>query len=88
MDIEETMKFILDTQAKLESGASLHDERLEKIEKTVQTLTDNMVLTARNMNRFTEMHTFLAQRLTETDTHIRLLTDAVAKLIERNGRDH
>ena len=45
-----------------------------------------MVLTARNMNRFTEMQTFLAQRLTETDTHVRLLT--LAKLIDRNGSQH
>ena len=81
MDIEHTMKVILDTQARLEANASSHDGRLEKIENAVQTLTDNMVLTARNMNRVTEMYTFLAQRLTETDTHVRLLTDALAKLI-------
>jgi ABC-type transporter Mla subunit MlaD len=32
MDIENTMRFILDTQAKLEASAQMHDERLARIE--------------------------------------------------------
>jgi hypothetical protein len=32
MDVENTMQFILDTQAKLEASAQMHDERLARIE--------------------------------------------------------
>jgi hypothetical protein len=32
MDIENTMRFIVDTQAKLEASAQMHDERLARIE--------------------------------------------------------
>ena len=32
MDIENTMRFILDTQARLEASAQMHDERLARME--------------------------------------------------------
>ena len=35
MDSEDTMRFILDTQAKLEASAQMHDERLARIEGLV-----------------------------------------------------
>jgi len=36
MDIEKTMQFILDIQAKLETSVHVHDERLARIETSIQ----------------------------------------------------
>lgn len=36
MDIEKTMQFILDVQARLEASAAAHDERLARLEASAQ----------------------------------------------------
>jgi hypothetical protein len=40
MDIEQTMRFILDTQAKLEASAQMHDERTAKLKTSMATAAD------------------------------------------------
>jgi predicted nucleic acid-binding Zn-ribbon protein len=40
MDIEKTMEFILNTQARLEASAQQHEERIAKLESSMASLTD------------------------------------------------
>jgi uncharacterized coiled-coil protein SlyX len=40
MDIEKTMQFILETQARLEASAAGHDERIAKLETSLTTVTN------------------------------------------------
>ena len=42
MDIENTMKFILDVQARLEASAQGHDERLARLEASAQGHDDRL----------------------------------------------
>lgn len=52
MDVEKTMQFILDTQAKLEANAGLHDQQLLELKKLTFEIAEG---TARLL-RVAELH--------------------------------
>jgi peptidoglycan hydrolase CwlO-like protein len=69
MDVEETMQFILDVQARLEASAAAHDERLAKLEASAQG----------HEERIAKLESSIA---TATDL-IGRLAQAEARLVER-----
>jgi hypothetical protein len=92
MDIEKTMQFILDTQARLEATASQHDERLTKLETSlarletsVSTVTDLVGRLAQAEIRLVERMERLAESQAHTDQRLDILIDMVDKLVHRNG---
>jgi septal ring factor EnvC (AmiA/AmiB activator) len=92
MDIEKTMQFILDTQARLEATASQHDERLTKLETSlarletsVSTVTDLVGRLAQAEIRLVERMDRLAESQAHTDQRLGVLIDVVDKLVRRNG---
>jgi len=99
MDIEKTMQFILDTQARLEATASQHDERLAKLETSlarletsvarletsVSALTDLVGRLAQAEIRLVERMDRLAESQAHTDQRLDILIDVVDKLVRRNG---
>jgi uncharacterized coiled-coil protein SlyX len=99
MDIEQTMQFILDAQARLQATASQHDERLAKLEtslaglatslagleSSVGTLTDLVGRLAQAEIRLVERMDRLAESQAHTDQRLDILIDVVDKLVHRNG---
>jgi uncharacterized coiled-coil protein SlyX len=92
MDIDKTMQFILDTQARLEATASQHDERLARLETSlarletsVSTLTDLVGHLAQAEIRLVERMDRLAESQAHTDQRLNILIDVVDKLVHRNG---
>ena len=93
------MRFILDTQARLEATASQHDERLTrletsvvKLETSVSTVTDLVGRLAQAEIRLVERMDQLAERMdrlaesqAHTDHRLDILIDVVDKLVHRNG---
>jgi len=93
MDIEKTMQFILDTQARLETSVGEHNERLAKIEASVATLADLVGRLAQaelrlveKMDRLAESHADLANSQTHTDQRLDALIAIVDRLVPRNER--
>jgi len=92
MDIEQTMQFILDTQARVEATASQHDERLAKLETSlgrletsVSALTDLVARLAQAEIRLVERMDRLAESQAHTDQRLDILIGVVDKLVRRNG---
>ena len=85
MDIEKTMRFILDAQARLEAVAGEHDVRLAKIEVSVVTLTDLVGRLAQAELRLVERMDQLAVSQAHTDQRLDILVNVVDKLVRRNG---
>jgi peptidoglycan hydrolase CwlO-like protein len=92
MDIERTMQFILDAQARLQATASQHDEHLAKLETSVSTLTDLVgrlaqaeIRLVERMDRLTERMDRLAESQAHTDQRLDVLIDVVDKIVRRNG---
>jgi len=93
------MQFILDTQARLEASAAQHDERLtrlensvEQLEASVATVTDLVGRVAQaeirlveKMERLASSHADLAESQAHTDRRLDALIDVVDKLVRRNG---
>jgi len=70
MDIEKTMKFILDVQARLEASAQGHDERLARLEAAAQgheerfaKLESSMATVTDLVGRVAQAETRLAERM-------------------------
>jgi hypothetical protein len=89
MDIEKTMEFILAVQARLETSAQGHEERIAKLESSVATVTDLVGRVAQAEIRLTERMDAGFQELRElhADTQYKLnaLIETVDKLVRRNG---
>lgn len=86
MDIEKTIQFILETQAKHEIAIQQSDERFahfrEQTEERFRTLVDVSMSLAHNLQTLGEG---TDRRFRETDYKLNALIDAVDKLIKRNG---
>jgi len=99
MDVEKTMQFILDTQARLEAVAGQHEERLTRLETNLTRLeaqvagvTDLVGRLAQAELRLVERMNDLAKRVddlavsqTHTDQRLDTLVDIVDKLVRRSG---
>jgi hypothetical protein len=97
MDIEQTVRFILDTQAKLEASAHLHDERMARIEAAVEAntgriaqLVDVSLSLAHHAEetdrRIRELAEDTNRRFQDTDYKLNALIETVDKLVRHNGR--
>ncbi len=89
MDIEKTMEFILAVQARLETSAQGHEERIAKLESSVATVTDLVGRLAQAEIRLVERMDAGFQELRElhADTQYKLnaLIETVDKLVRRDG---
>ena len=92
MDVERTMQFILETQARLQATASQHDERLArletslaKLETSVSTATDLVGRLAQAEIRLVERMDRLAESQVHPDRRLDILVDVVDKLVRRDG---
>lgn len=92
MDVESTMQFILETQARLQATASQHDERLARLETSlarletsVSTVTDLVGRLAQAEIRLVERMDRLAESQAHTDQRLDILIDVVDKLVRRDG---
>ena len=97
MDVEKTIEFILDTQARLEASvekldASVHkhDEQIAELRSSVATLTDLVGRLAQAQIRLVERMEAGFQELREiqanTEYRLNALVDTVDKLVRRNRR--
>jgi hypothetical protein len=96
MDIEKTMQFILEVQARLEASAQGHEERIAKLESSMATVTDLVGRLAQAEIRLAERTDGLAERMqagfeelrgiqAETGYKLNALIDTVDKIVRRNG---
>ena len=99
MDVEKTMQFILDTQARLEAVAGQHEERLTRLETGLTRLETSVTRLETQVAGVTDLVGRLAQaelRLVErmdqlaasqahTDQRLDVLISVVDKLVHRNG---
>lgn len=99
MDIEQTMKFILEMQAKHELAIQKSDERMAKSDERMAKSDERMVKTDERIAGLVDVCFSLARHGEETDRRIRELRDAQAqgeyklnalidtvdKLVRRNG---
>lgn len=93
MDIERTMLFILEMQAKHAAAIQKHDEEIARnfgqiaeLSRKVDTVTDLVGRVAQAEIRLVERMDKLADSQSHTDQRLDALIDVVDKLIRRNGR--
>jgi ABC-type transporter Mla subunit MlaD len=101
VDVEQTIEFILDTQARLEASVGQHDAQLREIKTSVAALTDRVTAVTGSVATLSDLVGRLAQaeiglvgrmdQLAESQTHtdqrLNALIDVVDKLVSRNGHD-
>ncbi|MGH9327217.1 MAG: hypothetical protein ACRD2B_11125 [Terriglobia bacterium] len=75
MDIERTMQFILETQAKLEARDQIHEERLARIEGLVEA-------NATRIGQLVDVSLSLAHAIEETNSSVKELRDGFNELRE------
>ena len=92
MDVEKTMQFILDTQARLEAVAGQHEERLTRLEMNLTRLEAQVAGVTDLVGRLAQAELRLVERMNEltvsqahTDQRLDTLVDIVDKLVRRNG---
>ncbi|MGH9430382.1 MAG: hypothetical protein ACRD3T_02445 [Terriglobia bacterium] len=92
MDIEKTMQFILETQAKLEASAQKHDEQIAENARQIQAntgmirqLVDVSLSLAHHGEETDRRIGELTEAQTRTDYKLNVLIDAVDKIVRRNG---
>ncbi|MGH9327216.1 MAG: hypothetical protein ACRD2B_11120 [Terriglobia bacterium] len=92
MDIERTMQFILETQAKLEARDQIHEERLARIERLMEANTTRigqLVDVSLSLAHAIEQTNASVQELREIQAageyKLNALIDTVDKLVRRNG---
>jgi chromosome segregation ATPase len=61
MDIERTMQFILDSQARLEASAQMHDERIAKNSEQIAKNSEQIAKTSQQVATLTDLVGRLAQ---------------------------
>ncbi len=98
-DVEKTMQFILETQARLETTAARHDERITRLEASVSRLEASVATVTDLVGRLTQAELRLVERMdllaarmdqlaesqTHTDHRLEALINVVDKLTRRNG---
>jgi hypothetical protein len=67
MDIEDTMRFILDTQARLEASAQMHDERLARIEGLTAQIGSLVEANTSRIGQLVDVCLSLARHAEDTD---------------------
>lgn len=101
MDIEKTMQFILDMQAKHSAAVQRHDEQIARnseqiaeLGRKIDTVTDLVgrlaqaeIRLVERMNQLGERMDQLAGAQAHSDQRLDALIDVVDKLIRRNGRE-
>ncbi|HEX5483135.1 MAG TPA: hypothetical protein VFZ08_10985 [Terriglobia bacterium] len=94
MDIERTMQFILDMQAKHSAAVQRHDEEIARnseqiaeLGRKIDTVTDLVGRLAQAEIRLVERMDELAGAQAHSDQRLDALIDVVDKLIRRNGRE-
>jgi len=96
MDIEDAMRFILDTQARLEASVQIHDERFARLEGLVESnssrigqLVDVCLSLARHAEdtdrRMAAGFKELRELQAASECRLNALIDTVDKLVRRNG---
>ena len=99
MDIENTMRFILDTQAKLEASAQMHDERLARIEGLTAQIGSLVEANSTRIAQLVDVCLSLARHAEESDRRIdelreiqaaseyklNALIETVDKIVRRDG---
>ncbi len=89
MEIEKTMEFILAVQARLETSAQGHEERIAKLESSVATVTELVGRLAQTEIRLAERMEVGFRQLREvqasTEYKLNALIEAVDKLVRRDG---
>ncbi|MGH9327256.1 MAG: hypothetical protein ACRD2B_11325 [Terriglobia bacterium] len=90
MDVEKTIQFILETQAKHEIALQQSDERFahfrEETEERFRSLVDVCMSLTRHGEETDRRFRETDERFRETDYKLNALIDAVDKLVKRNGR--
>jgi len=91
MDIEQTMEFILRTQAKHEASIQKHDEQIAELRSSVATLSDLVGRLAQSEIRLVERMTSGFKEVKEiqanTEYKLNALIETVDKLIRKNGNE-
>ena len=98
MDVEKTMEFILNAQARLEASAQQHEERIARLESSMATATDLIGRLAQAETRLaehmqdlreTQAAGFKELREVQAATEYKLnaLIDTVDKIVRKNGHD-
>jgi uncharacterized coiled-coil protein SlyX len=98
MDVEKTMQFILETQARLEASAAGHEERIAKLENSMTTVTNYLGELAQAEVRLSQRMDGMAERMeagfqelrqlhADTEYKLNSLIDTVDKLVRRNGHE-
>lgn len=89
MDVEKTIQFILDMQAKHEVWLQRHQEAIARIDAAIEAnagrigqLVDVSMSLANNLQTLGEE---TDRRFRETDYKLNALIDTVDKLVKRNG---
>jgi hypothetical protein len=99
MDIENTMRFILDTQAKLEASAQMHDERLARIEGLTAQIGSLVEANTARIAQLVDVCFSLARHAEDSDRRmgelremqaaseykLNALIETVDKIVRRNG---
>ena len=91
MDIEKTIQFILDTQAKIEASAQGHEERIARLEASMATATDLIGRLAQAEIRLAERMDQMVVSFQEVkeiqaigEYKLNALIDTVDKLVRRD----
>lgn len=92
MDIEKTMQFILETQARLEASSQKHDEQIAENARQIQEhssmirqLADVSLSLVHHGEETDRRIRELAEAQARTDYKLNALIDTVDKLVRRNG---
>ena len=99
MDIENTMRFIVDTQAKLEASAQMHDERLARIEGLTAQIGSLVEANTARIAQLVDVCFSLARHAEDSDRRmgelremqaaseykLNALIETVDKIVRRNG---
>ena len=92
MDVEKTMQFILETQARLEASAAGHAERLARLEAAMAqhegrlAKLETYIATVTDLvGRLAQAEIHMVERMNDTDERLNALIDVVDKLIRRDG---
>jgi methyl-accepting chemotaxis protein len=93
MDVERTIEFILDVEAKHAAAIQRHDEMLRQLIEVNLSLTGHLEDLAAHVDRLDARVDKLAARMEEianaqaqTDQRLNALIDIVDKMIRHNGR--
>jgi L-lactate utilization protein LutB len=86
MDVEKTMEFILDMQAKNEERWAKADRRMDRLERLVERLARSGLSLRSDVQELKKFRRRTEQNLAEITEKLDALIDVVDKSIRRNGR--